>query len=466
MGNPALMVLSPSALLSAAGLWRGPEATVATPVESWKDAVVDVVIHAHRHQHDIAYCLGALQRQSLRPRSIVLVDDGGSERDHTVQIAREFASAHRMPITFIERMWSIGRAPTLKRQARELDGDVLFALDADTVLESPLYIEHCVRELYQGAGVASVRGMMLPLRASDRRVWSAMPEFRLWVAGDPYRDPALRTDWLHRLSWWLGNSFRETVSSVQQRFLDRGHMALLGGVARPMGGAVAYRRRYLKDLFDRYEPIHGDDLTEEPELFIGFALGHEGYRNVQLGHVQARAMGPDILGLAGCTRRGTVAFLRSCRDFDALLRTPMRWPARWWKQRRHASKRQSPDWRELRRVQEPYRQAFGERLTRRDGRPIGWAVFAAAVEKLGYPLLLLGLAAWGQWLVLAAVVAGESLLWLGTLLVVTPGSRPWTLLKGLIATPLRYALIAVEFFTALKFLVRPPPPPPRRRRAR
>lgn len=458
------MVLSPSALLSVAGLWRGPDTTVATPVERWQDAVVDVVIHAHRHQHDIAYCLGALLRQSLRPRSVVLVDDGGSERDHTVQIAREFASAHGMQITFIERMWSIGRAPTLKRQARELDGDVLFALDADTILESPSYIEDCVRELYQGTGVASARGMMLPLRAADRRLWAAMPEFRQWVADDEYRDPALRKDWLHRLSWWLGNSFRESVCSVQQRFLDRGHMALLGGVARPVGGAVAYRRRYLKDLFDRYEPIHGDDLTEEPELFISFALGHEGYRNVQLGQVQARSMGPDVRGLAARTQRGTVAFLRSCRDFDALLRTPMRWPGRWWQRRRQATRRQRPDWREMRRVQEPYRQAFGERLTQRNGRPIGWAVFAAAVEKLGYPLLMLVLAAAGNWLALAAVVLAECLVWLGALLAVTPGAWPWNLLKGLVATPLRYGLIAVEFFTAVRFLVRPPLPPQRRRR--
>ena len=454
MGTPSLFALNPNALLSAFGFWRGPDPTVPTPAERWQDASVDVVIHADRHQHSIAYCLAALQRQTLRPRQVLLIDDGGAGRDHTVQIAREFSRANAMPLVVVERMWSIGRAPTLKRQARELDCDVLFALDGETVLESPDYIERCVRELYQGAGIASATGTIWPMREGDRRTWAAMPEFRRWVGRDEYRDPLLREDPVHRLLWWAGNAYRETVAGFQQRFLNRGLMALMGGVAHPPGCAVAYRRRYLKDVFDRYEPVFGDDLTGLPDLFIGFALNNVGYRNVQLADVQVRAVYGDVLQVPAHARHDTLAFLQACHDFDSLMRTPLRWPRQWWERWRRRGQQRSPDWRELRRVAEAYRQPFGERLTRQHGRPIGWALFFVAVEKVVFPIGLLALAATGQWVVLAAVVAAECVAAWGVLLAVTPRGRLAMLGKAVLFTPMRYALMMQELGTVLGFFLR------------
>ena len=454
MGTPSLFALNPNTLLSAFGFWRGPDRTVPTPAERWQDATVDVVIHADRHQHSIPYCLTGLLRQTLQPRRVLLVDDGGSDRDHTLQIAHEFARANGMPMGAVGRMWSIGRAPTLKRQARELDGDVLFVIDGDTVLESPDYIERCVRELYQGAGIASATGTVWPMRARDRRAWAALPEFRRWVGRDGYRDPLLRRDPLHRLAWWAGNAYRETVCAFQQRFLNRGLMALLGGVAHPAGGAVAYRRRYLKDVFDRYEPVFGDDLTGLPDLFIGFALNNVGYRNLQLADVQVRAVGGEVQEVPARARRDTRAFLRACHDFDSLMRTPLRWPRRWWQRRRWRGARQAPDGRELRRVAEAYRQPFGERMTRQHGRPIGWALFFAAIEKVVFPVGLLTLAVLGQWTWLAAVVAAECITAWGVLLAVTPRGRLAMLGKAVLFTPLRYALMMQELGTVLGFVLR------------
>ncbi|MFP7723226.1 glycosyltransferase [Lysobacter sp. A3-1-A15] len=455
MGTPSLFALNPTALLSAVGLWRGPDPTVPTPVERWQDATVDVVIHADRHQHSIAYCLAALARQTLRPRQVMLVDDGGSDRDHTVQIAREFAHANGMSLAVVGRMWSIGRAPTLKRQARELDGDVLFALDGDTVLESPDYIERCVRELYQGVGIASATGAAWPMRASDRRAWAAMPEFRRWVGGDPYLDPLLPEDPLHRLLWWAGNAYRETVAGFQQQFLNRGLMALVGGVAHRSGSAVAYRRRYLKDVFDRYEPVYGDDLTGLPDLFIGFALNNVGYRNLQLAEVQVRTIGGDVMQLPAHARRETLAFLQAGHDFDSLLRSPLRWPRRWWGQWRQRATVEQPGGRELRRVAEAYRQPFGERLTRQHGRPIGWALFFGAVEKVVFPIGLMALAVLGQWAWLAAVVAAEMAVAFGVLLAVTPRGRRGAMLgKAVLFTPLRYALMLQELGIVLGFALK------------
>ncbi|MDQ3617470.1 MAG: glycosyltransferase [Pseudomonadota bacterium] len=456
MGTASLFALNPNALLSAFGLWRGPDATVPTPAERWQDAVVDVVIHANCQQHNIVYCLASLLRQSLRPRQIILADDDGFERDHTVQIAREFANANGMTLRVVERTWSTGKTPTVKWQSRELDGDVAFVLDADTLLESPTYLERCVRELYQGVGIASACGVVLPMRARDRRLWAAMPEFRRWVRDDEYRDPLLRRDSLHRFLWWLGNSYRESVCAFQQGFINRGQMALLGGIVHPQGGAVAYRRRYLKDVFDRYEPVYGDDLTAAPDLFIGFALGNVGYRNIQLHDVQARSVGPEIQQVPHLAQRSTIAFLQSCRDFDSLLSTPLKSPQRWWRQWRERGRIQATDGRDLRKVHEAYRQPFGERLTRQQGRPIGWAVFFAAVEKIVFPLLLMALAATAQWIALLLLVAVECVLTLGLLLAVTPGAHLPTLVRGLLATPVRYGLMFVDLFTVVRFMVRRP----------
>ncbi|MGH8078506.1 MAG: glycosyltransferase, partial [Lysobacter sp.] len=246
-------VLGPTALLGAYGLLREPDRTVATPREVWRDAVVDVVIPGHCHQGTIIHCLAALLTQTLKPRQVMLVDDGGIDRDGTAVLAREFAIANDMALTIVERRWSIGRTPTVKRQTREFDGDVLFVLDADTVLTSPDYLERCVQELYQGAGIASACGTLLPLRGRDRRALSATAAFRRWVGKDEYRDPQARLGRGQRIEQWLADTYRECTALVQQRFVQRGQMRVFGGIGHPPGGAVAYRRRYLKDLFDRYE---------------------------------------------------------------------------------------------------------------------------------------------------------------------------------------------------------------------
>ena len=163
MAGVPWFVCGPAAWLAAAGLWRGPERMEPTPAEDWRQARVDLVIAACRDQPTIVHCLAGLSTQTLRPRRVLLVDDGGAERDHGIQLAREFARANGLALTVVQRTWSIGKAATLKRQARDFGGDVLFVLDGNTVLASPDYIERCVRELYQGVGIAAACGTVEPL---------------------------------------------------------------------------------------------------------------------------------------------------------------------------------------------------------------------------------------------------------------------------------------------------------------
>ena len=440
-------VCGPAALLAALGHRRGPEPTVPTPAEDWRRAVVDVVIPVCRDQRTIIHCLTSLLRQTRQPRRVLLVDDGGVSRDHAVQLAREFARANGIQLQVVVRTWSVGKAVTVKRQARQFDGDVLFVLDANTVLASPDYLERCVRELYQGVGIASACGTVEPLHPEQRQAIAAREPFRRWLGEDEWSDPLVPDGSLERVWRWLGDSYRAHVGRLQQGFLDTGLMCLCGGVDVPAGEAIAYRRRYLKDMFDRYEPVRGDDLTAVEDIFIARALATEGYRSIRLVDVTAQVQYPEWQHLPQQAWSWTTALLQNDLYLDPLLRTPLtvvRHRLRQWLLRRQPD-RQRPRGPDQRTIREAYRQPFGERLTRYQGRPIGTGLLVMALERTGYPVALLVLALGGWWQVLGWVVAVEVLL---TLLVsvrlAPPGRRAVALLQAVIASPVRYALLLLE----------------------
>jgi glycosyltransferase involved in cell wall biosynthesis len=445
MATAPWFVLSPNALLSAIGLLHGPDKTVPTPAEDWRTAVVDVVIPAFKEEDNIIHCLASLARQTVRPRNVILVEDGA--KDLTVPRAREYAAAAGMHLTVIERASSIGKTPTIKRQSREFDSDVEFILDGDTFLESPDYIERCVQELYEGVGIASACGTILPMRPKDRHALAQTEEFRRWHGAPTYDDPHRNRGALHSLWWWITNTYRECLYLFLQRFVYKGQMVFFGSITNPVGCAVAYRRKYIKDLFDRYEPIFGDDLTNSEDIFIGFALNNEGYRNVQLQDVLARSEEPEVQRLPRQVYLWSSSFLQSCYYFDALLRTPFKSLKRWRKRREE--KQSGVE--ELRLVKEQYRQPFGEKYTLEYGRPIGWAMFLSAVEKIGFPTAIIILLVLRMWEPLAVTIIAELLVSLAALVVVARGARIATLLKGIAITPLRYALMAADTYTIGRF---------------
>src|SRR6266545_2150224 len=176
MATYPYFVVSPSTVLSLIGVLRGPDGTRPTPAEDWRDAKVDIVIPALNEADNIVLCLASVLRQTLKPRRIMLIDDGST--DGTVERANAFCRMHGVELTAIKRRKPIGKTPTIKRQARELDSDVEFILDADTVLESDNYIERTVRELYQAVGIASAFGTILPLGKKHRQAWLDAPETR------------------------------------------------------------------------------------------------------------------------------------------------------------------------------------------------------------------------------------------------------------------------------------------------
>jgi glycosyltransferase involved in cell wall biosynthesis len=493
-------VLGPNAALSLAGLAKGPDRTTPTPREDWRQARVDVVIPAFNEAQTIVLCLASLLRQTLRPHRVILVDDGST--DGTIVSARAFCEQNGIELIAIQRHKPIGKTPTIKRQAREFDSDVEFILDGDTILESPNYIERTVQELYQGVGIASACGTVLPLRRRDRRAIAADQTVERFAENDtlpqPLRDEATAPMLLRGVT----NLYREVLYLFLQRFVYRGQMVFFGTMTNPVGCAVAYRRKYVAALFDLVGPELGDDLTNSEDIFIGMGMLNEGYRNIQLTDVYARTVEPPCTRLVRQVYLWSSSFLQSCFYYDDLLRSPFRALKRWRQQRQgppsgsrvvaapatattvpafagEAGVSAPPLGRPLlrtaatapaepvpaggaprggsgserRRVGEPYRQAFGREYTRRFGRPVGWLLAAGAIEKVFFPVALLIMLLLRQWEALFVTMAAESIVALVALVLVTKGQRIQYFFKGLATMPLRYVLIASELVTVGRFAV-------------
>lgn len=449
MATAPWFVISPNTALSIVGLVRGVDKTVPTPAADWHTAVVDVVIPAFKEQDNILYTLSSIVQQTFKPRQVILVDDGS--KDETVSRARAFAQANGLALTVIERDHSIGKTPTIKRQSREFDSDVEFILDGDTFLESPNYIERCVQELYQGVGIASACGTILPMRFKDRDALADSEPFRRALGGARYHDPFRDKGSLPAIWWWMTNIYRDCLYKFLQRFVYMGQMVFFGGITNPVGCAVAYRREYIKNLFDRYEPLFGDDLTNSEDIFIGFALNNEGYRNIQLQDVMARSEEPQVQRLPRQVYLWSSSFLQSCYYFNDLMVSPFKAPKRLWHRIKKRLSGESKKIEEMRVIQEAYRQPFGERFTRENGRAIGWVVFMSAFEKIGFPTAVIILVILKMWEPLAVTVIAELLLSAFVLAAVSKGERIQGFFSALLVAPLRYALMLWDVVTIGRF---------------
>lgn len=458
MATTPYFVLSPNTVLSVIGLLRGPDRTVPTPAEDWRQAKVDVVIPAFNEEENIGLVLAALSRQTRQPERVWLIDDGSSDR--TVEYARDFAAANGMDIQLIHREKSIGKTPTLKRQSRESDADVEFILDGDTILESPNYIERAVEELYKAVGIASACGTILPTRPRDREDARRLPAMQRFLEARPSAASCRPCGRFRRFLKSVTSLYRDVLYMFLQKFIYRGQLAMFGTITNPVGCAVAYRRKYVKDLFDHFEPLLGDDLTNSEDIFIGFALNSTGYRNIQLGDVFARSEEPEVPRLPRQIYMWSSSFLQSCYYFNDLIKSPFKA----FKRARHRRQLRRQGVEEKRMIQEPYRQPFGLEFTREYGRPIGWVILLSAMEKVFFPFVLLLMMLLGWWEPLAVTLAAETAVSLTTLGFVarSPRERPFLrpkyrglqyFFKGLVVTPIRYLSLLYDLVTIGIFIV-------------
>ena len=448
MAAVSYFIVSPNLILSTIGLLHGPDKTEPTPAERWEDATVNVVIPTLNEEKNIVLCLNSLSNQTIKPQNIILVDDGSS--DNTVAYAKSFCQQNDMELIVIQRDHPIGKTPTIKRQAREFLADVQFVLDGDTVLDSENYIERTIQELYQGAGIASACGTIMPIRDKDRARMIKTKKIREFKNEHPDSSFLLKQDFLHVMARKMTNVYREVLYMFLQQFVYHGQMVFFGSITNPVGCAVAYRRKYIEELFDKYEPIFGDDLTNSEDIFIGFALLKHGYRNVQLMDVYARSQEPEIEKIPHEIYMWSSSFFQSCYYFDDLVRSPLKS----FKSYLHHKKTQELYGAEIqkkRKVQEAYRQQFGDEVTTQYGRPMGWVIFVSLLEKTLFPATLFVIIALGLWEVLALTLIFESLISLSVLAYLNKGKRLEYLFKGVLITPIRYATILFDFITMIIF---------------
>lgn len=152
---------------------------------------MDVIVPALNEERYVILCLASIARQTLAPRKIILIDDGS--RDHTVQYARTYAEENRLNLEIIRRRAPVGKTPTLKRQSREDDADVLLILDTDTELDSDNYIERVVEVLFEGARGRQCLRHRAAAAASRLRPGSQYPAHSA-VPGSAYRHPSRRVE--------------------------------------------------------------------------------------------------------------------------------------------------------------------------------------------------------------------------------------------------------------------------------
>jgi hypothetical protein len=217
-----------------------------------------------------------------------------------------------------------------------------------------------------------------------------------------------------------------------------------------VGCAVAYRQAYVKDLFDRYEPILGDDLTNSEDIFIGFALVDQGYRNIQLTDVYARSQEPEVGRVPGQIYLWSSSFLQSCYYFDELMRSPFKALKRRRKKQEEEAEL-AAGLADKRLHHEQYRQPFGIDYTIKYGRPIGWVLFMSALEKVAFPTALLIMVILQLWEPLAITLIAETTISTGILVTLAKGHRLEYFFKGLLVTPLRYAVLLFDLFNIGRF---------------
>ena len=102
---------------------------------------------------------------------------------------------------------------------------------------------------------------------------------------------------------------------------------------------------------------------------------------------------------------------------------------------------------------------FASRIARRSGastperygRPVGWALLSSAVEKIGFPTVLLVMVLLRNWEGLLITVGAETLLTVAALAFVMKRQRLEYVVKGIAVTPIRYVLVAFELVTIARF---------------
>ena len=448
MASISYWFLSPSLMMAMIGKLRGWDRTVSTPTVDWRNVVVDVVLPAKNEEKAISLALSSLARQDFPYRRVVVFDDGST--DHTSQVVERYRQLSGREIQLIRREKSIGKTPSLREFCEQTDADAMVILDADTVLVSPNYISRLVEELYKNAGVSAACGEVMPLTQRRRnQMAKADPNVQAVQSEFGLATPAKEGFWLRFLTT-LTILYRAPMYILLQRTLYDGTLKLFGGQLNPVGCAVAYKTRRLKECFAYAKPRVGDNLSMSEDIYIGHFFNWKGYRSMQVIGVHCESTEPPITRLPRQLFMWSSAFLQSTYYFIDLPLSPLRYIKRWFVNRGKTP--QQIEGEGKRKVKEQYRAAWGEEVTRRNGRPVGWLELMSLLEKLLYPLILLYLFVFNPEAFFITIGVEALFCMLLILMTADAGSRFKYAAMIVPATPVRLMGLGVDVVASLRCL--------------
>src|SRR5690606_35315131 len=132
---------------------------------------------------------------------------------------------------------------------------------------------------------------------------------------------------------------------------------------------------------------------------------------------------------------GWIGWLQAGYWFDPLLRSPLRQLTRRWRVRGAPHRLEA----ERRAVEEAFREPFGERITRLQGRPIGRYLLRRSAVLVGLAVLAWVLVLQGRWTALGVLALLELALACVRVARVAPASeRGSAVLHALVSVPLRW----------------------------
>ena len=433
--------VTPTTLICLAGYLKKAKYSQSEKHLEYKNAKVDVLVPTYNEEKNILLCLESLNEQTFKPRKVILIDDNSDDR--TVEIAYGFSQDVGMNLEIIGRKEHVGKTPAVKFQSRASDADVEFVLDGDTVLGSRYYLERVVEELYRYDDVASACGVVMPESFSKRKKYLSEEHVKKYSL-EHHVDGEMSVGVWHHASRFISNCYRKIMYLFLQRFIYKAEMNYCGSIINPIGCAVAYRRKFLKDIFDEYEEILGDDLTDSEDIFIGFALAEEGYRNVHLGDVEARTLEPECQDLPKQIMMWSSSFLQSCYYFDNLLYSVFKVTKRHPLNRKKKKIEQSP-------LREDAHGEEGHEYTHLYGRDIGVVILTGVCEKLAFPIIFLMLIVFQLWEPLFLTMLGETLISTTILVLCLKKKRLKMFCEAILITPVRYFMMLFDIVVMFKF---------------
>lgn len=125
---------------------------------------ISVIIPVFNEEKHLAACLDSLASQSLKPREIILVDDGST--DKSLSIAKKYSVR-------ILKQRHQGPGAARNKAARQAKGAILVFVDADMVFD-PQYLKNLIKPILKSAAKGTYHGQEFVANFDNRwaRCWN------------------------------------------------------------------------------------------------------------------------------------------------------------------------------------------------------------------------------------------------------------------------------------------------------